>query len=151
MLRDLLKLNVLVHGSTGIAASNIEGFTVHSLQNLNSYFEAIRGSQKTEYAEFIKDVDFIIIDEISMLSTHDIIKLEQQLKNHASKERRALPWGGFPMLLVGDFCQLLLGPGSHGNDFDLATSSPDERNWQLQTEIDSVKNAHWFVLTTCHR
>ena len=50
LLRDLLKLNVLVHGSTGIAASNIEGFTVHSLQNLNSYFEAIRGSQKTEYA-----------------------------------------------------------------------------------------------------
>ena len=31
ILRDLLKLSVLVHGSTGVAASNIEGFTVHSL------------------------------------------------------------------------------------------------------------------------
>ena len=43
-LQDVLGLNVLVMGSTGAAAANLNGFTVHACQKLNGYSDAIRGS-----------------------------------------------------------------------------------------------------------
>ena len=145
--QDILPLNVLVMGSTGVAASNLDGFTVHACQKLNQYSEAIRGSQTTEYAKWIKDYDVIICDEFPVMTVHDVLKLEEQLKNHAvTKDNQSRPWGGYNMIMVGDHHQLTVNTMS-SSAVDLVEGLAGDRNYSHQLDgLHSLMDATWYVL-----
>jgi hypothetical protein len=95
---------------TGTAAANISGSTLSSLtkdrmkQKKDKHKSDLRVPQTevhTLRAEF-KVTKFIIIDEVSMISTYQLSKLDARLKQSNSSE---LPYGGIHLLFFGDFVQ----------------------------------------------
>lgn len=101
---------------TGIAAINVGGSTLHSffklpfyplLPNDNRY--SVRNLRKTlkynsEKIKLIKEVELIIIDEISMVRADIIDFIDKILRVYAQNMR--IPFGGKQLLLVGDMYQL---------------------------------------------
>lgn len=98
-----------VTASTGIAAINISGKTLHSFSGLRSdepLTEAdvydILNNRYTQ--KRYKETDVLIIDEISMVSDQMLDNL-----NALAKRARGLmdePFGGMRVIVVGDFYQL---------------------------------------------
>ncbi|KPI84400.1 putative DNA repair and recombination helicase protein PIF2 [Leptomonas seymouri] len=89
-------LAVAVTGTTGIAATQIGGCTLHHCLGINVSGEFTRRSDLSSY-------DVIIIDEVSMLSLELFESLEVQLRRANNAH---LPFGGVQMILCGDFLQL---------------------------------------------
>jgi len=101
------KISVGTTASTGIAATHLNGRTIHSWCGLGieeKMNATVRKSiAKSEVRERIKKTQVLIIDEVSMLSAKrlDLINqvCQQVRKNKA-------PFGGIQVILSGDFFQL---------------------------------------------
>lgn len=99
---------VAVTASTGIAATHIGGQTIHSWSGIGIR-ENIRKadldqiSKNRQAISRIKDVQVLIIDEISMLSGKVLTGISDILK-HFRHSRE--PFGGVQLILSGDFFQL---------------------------------------------
>lgn len=106
----------VVLAPTGIAAVNVGGQTLHSFFRLPHYpilkddpeFGIHRLNERLKYPgwlkKLIKELELIIIDEISMVRA-DTIDFIDRLLRHFSGNRRE-PFGGKQLLLVGDIFQL---------------------------------------------
>ncbi|MEK7479839.1 MAG: PIF1 family DEAD/DEAH box helicase [Patescibacteria group bacterium] len=101
-----------VTASTGIAATHINGMTIHSWscigikREVSDYdIEMIQSREKT--AKRIIDTKVLIIDEISMLDAATLESVDRVLR---TLRRRPLqpeqPFGGLQVIFVGDFFQL---------------------------------------------
>lgn len=102
------KKKVAVTASTGIAASHINGQTIHSWSGIGikneltkKDIENIRKNSKV--MERWKWSDVLIIDEISMISGHFLNMLNELAKAMRKNDR---PFGGLQMIFVGDLFQL---------------------------------------------
>lgn len=101
-------IGVGVTASTGIAATHLDGTTIHSwsglgIKDLFSEDDLKKLSRKPYLKERFKNTSVLIIDEISMLSQEQFESLDlicQQLKKNKS------PFGGMQIILCGDFFQL---------------------------------------------
>ena len=109
------KINVGVTASTGIAATHLNGRTIHSWAGLGieeKMNASVKKSiAKTEVRERIKKTQVLIIDEISMLSAKRL-DLVNQVCQRVRKNKE--PFGGLQVILGGDFFQL--PPVSHGEE-----------------------------------
>jgi ATP-dependent DNA helicase PIF1 len=106
------RLNVQVTASTGIAARNIGGSTLHRLAGLGLVEQLTqeqlaaalhKWSQQDRRRLAWKSIDLLIVDEISMLSMDFMLKVDA-IARHCRDDR--LPFGGIQLLLLGDFAQL---------------------------------------------
>lgn len=106
---------VILAASTGIAAVNIGGITLHSALGLGLADEPIQDliakARRWNLAKKWKTVDLLIIDEISMVSPEFFEKVEAILTELLIDRRRrrlALPpsFGGLQVMVCGDFFQL---------------------------------------------
>eukprot|EP01119_Soliformovum_irregulare_P020259 TRINITY_DN6533_c1_g4_i2.p1 TRINITY_DN6533_c1_g4~~TRINITY_DN6533_c1_g4_i2.p1 ORF type:complete len:516 (+),score=184.07 TRINITY_DN6533_c1_g4_i2:162-1709(+) len=99
---------VFVTASTGVAASNIGGMTLHSwsgigLGELSPQRLYHRARNQYPQCEWWNSAEVLIIDEISMVSG----ELFDSLNGVAKLFRKNnLPFGGIQLILVGDFFQL---------------------------------------------
>ena len=100
--------NCAVTAMTGCAAKLIEGRTLHSFagiglgdQDIKELLKKVRYKRKSKLAWC--SVEILIIDEVSMLTSELLEKLDHiaQKLRYSSK-----PFGGIQVILVGDFCQL---------------------------------------------
>ena len=110
------KKKYVVLAPTGIAAINAGGSTLHSFFHLpfhplvpdDSRYQGrrIRDFLKynKEHVKLLKQVDLIIIDEISMVRADVIDFIDRILRTYSGCHR--LPFGGKQMLFVGDVFQL---------------------------------------------
>ncbi len=108
--------NIAITASTGIAATNIGGTTIHSWSGLGIRDQLT--SRDREYllnAEHLearyKGADVLVIDEVSMLHGHRLNMVNEMCK--LMRENDA-PFGGLQVILVGDLFQL--PPVSRGTD-----------------------------------
>lgn len=99
--------NVAITASTGIAATLINGRTIHSWSGLgidDSPFDRKKMSGQMFNARLrIKEVDVLIIDEVSMLPGYLFTKLDAFMKYVRRNDK---PFGGVQIVLLGDFMQL---------------------------------------------
>jgi ATP-dependent DNA helicase PIF1 len=106
--------NVVLSASTGIAAVNIGGITMHSALGLGLASEPlpelIEKAKRFRLDRKWKDVNLLIIDEISMVTPEFFEKFESILSEILYNKRRRLclppPFGGLQVLVSGDFFQL---------------------------------------------
>ncbi len=101
-----------VTASTGIAATHINGMTIHSWsgigikRDVSDYdIEMIQSREKT--ARRIVDTQVLIIDEISMLDAATLESVDRVLRTLRRKPLMPEePFGGLQIIFVGDFFQL---------------------------------------------
>ena len=99
---------VHVTASTGIAATNIGGTTLHSYASIGLGNESVDVIMKKlnkyrSVADRWRATRVLIVDEISMLSTEFFIKLDTIAKRIRGNRS---PFGGIQLILSGDFLQL---------------------------------------------
>ena len=110
------KIQVSVTASTGIAASHINGRTIHSWSGIGIN-EKLTDSQlkglkeKDNLASRIIPAKVLVIDEISMLNANRLDLIDQVCKVFKQDLR---PFGGMQVILCGDFFQL--PPVSRGDE-----------------------------------
>ena len=101
-----------VTASTGIAATHINGMTIHSWsgigikRDMTDYdIELIHSREKT--AKRIVSAKVLIIDEISMLDAATLGSVDRVLRTLRRRTLQAeQPFGGLQVIFVGDFFQL---------------------------------------------
>jgi len=97
-----------ITASTGIAATHMNGMTIHSWSGigindkLNSQ-QLGKIAKKSNIKKRFKDTKVLIIDEVSMLH-HYRLDLINQVCQYMKKSN--LPFGGLQIILCGDFFQL---------------------------------------------
>lgn len=99
---------VAVTASTGIAATHMNGMTIHSWAGIGIATELTpkdiaRIKKRTVVVERIERTKVLVIDEISMLHRQQFELINQVLQ--AIKENEQ-PFGGIQVLVAGDFFQL---------------------------------------------
>ena len=123
--------NIAVTASTGLAASLIEGRTIHSWSGLGIYdgvFDPKKIRQEDNINMYkawdsIKYVDVLIIDEISMLHAYYLDNLDTLFKLVRNNDD---PFGGVQVVFLGDFMQLPPVPPrepKEGANYDYAITS----------------------------
>ena len=102
------RVSVAVTASTGIAATHMNGTTIHSWSGIGikdelSERDLTNLSRKQFLADRLKDTAVLIIDEISMLHAKQLNLVNQVLK-HVRKNDKA--FGSIQVVVAGDFFQL---------------------------------------------
>ncbi|MDA3854678.1 MAG: AAA family ATPase [Candidatus Woesearchaeota archaeon] len=110
ILRACYTGNMAVCGSTGVASANIQGVTLHSLMSLplkaiSKHSEYMEVAQKaiSRNGAVLKNLDLLVIDEISMTKPYHISAVDHILKQ--AKECEYKPFGGCSIILTGDVAQ----------------------------------------------
>ena len=97
---------VSVTATTGLAATHINGCTIHSWSGLgirNALHKSFFDNMPKNRKQIIENTDVLIIDEVSMLHDYRLDLVDQvcrQVKNNQS------PFGGIQVIFCGDFFQL---------------------------------------------
>lgn len=141
-----LGINVAVVAPTGIAALNAGGQTIHSFFQIPiSIFPPDDKRLRTKVPnddpdkisiynvftyretrkEIIKNLELLIIDEISMVRCDVLDLIDRLLRVFRGKEKgmEHLPFGGVQVILIGDPFQL--SPVVNGNDWNILQQSYD--------------------------
>ncbi len=99
-------LNVAVTATTGLAATHLNGTTIHAWSGIGVHDELDRrilNKLSKTRIDLINKADILVIDEISMLHDFRLDMVDQILRRAREDER---PFGGLQVILCGDFFQL---------------------------------------------
>ena len=133
-----------VTASTGIAATHMNGMTIHGWsgigikEHMDEHDIELLESKQYLWKRFEK-ARVLIIDEVSMLHAHRLDMVERVCRKF---KRNGLPFGGLQVILSGDFFQL--PPINKSNE-------PDKKDMVLHSEAWKLMNPAICYLTEQHR
>lgn len=118
--------HLAITASTGIAATHIGGQTIHAFSGIGIAEEIDKGFfTKWGFKEFkapsIREVDVLIIDEISMLGRKQFEMVDTVFRK---VRRKSEPFGGVQLIVCGDFFQLPPISRDAKNPAQFAINSP---------------------------
>jgi hypothetical protein len=109
-LKTISSKRMIVVAPTGVAALNAEGVTIHSFFSLplSPYIPMQEGASNDKSLSrskisIIRNLDLLIIDEISMVRADLLDAIDAALRRY---RRRKDPFGGVQLLMIGDLQQL---------------------------------------------
>ena len=94
---------VLLSAPTTIAATNIDGKTLHSLFQLPLQWITQSSIKSAPHRQDILNAKLLIIDEISMVNANLLDGVSAFLRKNRRIDK---PFGGLPVIMVGDLFQL---------------------------------------------
>lgn len=102
------KFQIDVTSTTGLAAVNVQGQTIHSWAGVGICNKPVKDViekilQRTKLKKQITECKILAIDEISMLDARTFDYIDEVLRNMRDGSK---PFGGIQVLLFGDFFQL---------------------------------------------
>lgn len=100
--REQTGKKIAVVAPTGVAALNVQAQTIHSLFRFSPHFLE-RSQVKTDNRKLFRQLELLIIDEISMVRADVFDAIDQFLQN---ARRNRSPFGGVQVCLIGDLFQL---------------------------------------------
>lgn len=151
--------NVAMTATTGVAALNLGGETVHRFLGLGvaarpfeagkiiAKWDMIKHSSRSwdvEKWKLMQKVDTIVVDEVSMLRRDQFELMDIVL---SSIRENNLPFGGVQMILVGDFLQL----PPVVTDYDLQKYKDLRQPYCFQSDVWGHAGFKAFNLTTNYR
>ncbi len=127
---------------TGIAASHINGMTLHSFFGIGiketlTQYDLENLMEKKYLWDRMKNLKVLVIDEVSMLSPELFQTINVILQRFKFSNE---PFGGVQLILVGDFFQL-----------PPIQKEAREQRFIFQTELWNKLNLHICYLTSSHR
>ena len=137
---------IVVLGPTGTSAALLNGSTYHSFLGIKIKGE-FNSNENVSIAQLqarLEGVDYIFIDEVSMIACHELYKISSQLAK--AKNIFDMPFGGINMMFAGDFAQLAPVKGASLYSGSIGT--------QLISGLDSrgqesaIGKALWHQITT---
>ena len=103
-VKNQLSLKKMVVAPTGIAALNIGGTTINSAFRIGfDTIPVITKSKDPRFAKLLRNLELLIIDEVSMVRAPMLDAISQTLQIHRNSEE---PFGGVHVLACGDLFQL---------------------------------------------
>mgnify|MGYP000929938815 FL=1 len=145
-LFDMHGIQYEVTAPTGAAAENIGGCTIHSLFGIDKrkHVDDVTGyvSYLFHKSKRLKEIDVLIIDEVSMVYGQLWQELEERLRHIRGN---SLPYGGVQIIAAGDFNQLKAVP-----DRDFGTQE-HYKGFPFGTPAWESANFRYCYLTTAHR
>jgi RecG-like helicase len=111
IVQQIIRMNckVVVASPTGCSAKLINGQTIHSClmlpTNKNEKLEKLGGLLYEQMKLQWQQINYLIIDEISMISHQQLINIDLRLKELRPQQKNQL-FGGINMILFGDLLQL---------------------------------------------
>jgi ATP-dependent exoDNAse (exonuclease V) alpha subunit len=102
--RNTTKKKTVVLAPTGLAAINVRGQTIHSFFHFPPHFTDPNQIPNLSNSRIYRDLDTIIIDEISMVRADIFDRIDKFLRVNGRDKN--LPFGGIQMIVVGDLYQL---------------------------------------------
>lgn len=99
-----IKKRFVIAASTGIAAVNAGGMTLHSMFNIPlGIIEDVHVNYRADKAIVFNAIDALIIDEISMVRPDTIDYIDRVLRMYRASD---IPFGGVQVIMFGDLFQL---------------------------------------------
>tara|TARA_Y100001970_G_scaffold294213_1_gene448602 strand:- start:422 stop:1702 length:1281 start_codon:yes stop_codon:yes gene_type:complete len=103
-VKNQLSIKKMVVAPTGIAALNIGGTTINSAFRIGfETIPVITRSKDPRFAKLLKNIELLIIDEISMVRAPMLDAISQSLQMYKNSTE---PYGGIDILACGDLFQL---------------------------------------------
>lgn len=103
--RSITRKRIVVLAPTGVAALNVRGQTVHSFFGFKPDITLDKVKRaKGKRGRIFKEIDAIVIDEISMARADLLDCLERSLRINGKRPKE--PFGGVQMIFIGDLYQL---------------------------------------------
>lgn len=103
LFKQTSKKKIIVLAPTGVAALNVGGQTIHSFFKLIPGLLLASGIHKSRNTKYFKNIDTIIIDEISMVRADLLDNIDYSLRLNRNSP---LPFGGVQMIFFGDLFQI---------------------------------------------
>ena len=137
---------IMILAPTGSAAALLNGSTYHSVLGIGSEGNQTRNEQTSQrnVCERLDGVDYIFLDEISMVACHELYQISASLAK--ARNMTEVPFGGLNMIFAGDFAQLKPVFGSPlysqtvGTNIDAAMS--------VRSQQSAIGKALWHQITT---
>ena len=125
---------LIITAPTGSAAALIGGSTYHSVLGIIPGQSHINETALAKVKTRLQGVDYIFIDEISMVDLASLYKISAQLCRAMGTQDK--PFGGLNIIVAGDFAQLAppgkgsksLYNGSIGTDISTTTNPSGQKN-----------------------
>lgn len=104
--RSITGKEIVVLAPTGVAAVNISGQTIHSFFGFRPdvTVEKVKKAAKKKASPIYKNIDAIVIDEISMVRADLLDCVDAFLRINGKAP--GLPFGGTQMIFIGDLYQI---------------------------------------------
>src|ERR1700692_3155533 len=137
----------VVLAPTGTAAALLPGSTYHSFLGVSIDGQEALRNETTNNAQVrarLDGVDYIFLDEVSMVACHDNYKISSQLAKATNEFD--LPYGGINMIFSGDFAQL---PPVFGSPLYSGTVGTQLMSCMtVQGQEAAIEKALWHQVTT---
>ena len=120
---------LLITAPTGNAASLLGGKTYHSVLSISK--NGVSDSSLPTVRGNLQGVEYIFLDEVSMLSARDLYLISARLAKALGNEETE--FGGMNMIFAGDFAQLPPAMGSPLYSYKIGLSG--KTNYQQEEAI----------------
>ena len=137
---------IMILAPTGSAAALLNGSTYHSVLNIGSEGNRTRNEQTSQrnVCERLGGVDYIFLDEISMVACHELYQISASLAK--ARNMTEIPFGGLNMIFAGDFAQLKPVFGSPLYSQTVGTSI--DAAMSVRSQQSAIGKVLWHQITT---
>ena len=137
----------VILGPTGTAAALNNGSTYHSFLGMQigaSQNQKAENIAIAQLKERLQGVDYIFLDEVSMLACHELYKISSQLAKALNEHES--PFGGINFIFAGDFAQL--PPVGGKTLYSNVVSTQLNAGLTLRDQEAAIGKALWHQITT---
>ena len=122
---------VLLSAYTGTAAANIEGQTLHTLFSFNfgAGYMSLSDKARDEKRTLYKNLKMLIIDEISLVDSDMLYKIDLRLREITEK---GVPMGNIAVIVLGDLMQMSPVTGRY------IFLEPRDKHFSIANDIDPL-------------
>ena len=146
-VKDECLLKKMVVAPTGVAALNIGGSTINSAFRIGfETFPLIQESKDPRFKKLLKNLELLIIDEISMVRAPMLDAISETLQIHRNSSK---PFGGIHVLACGDLFQL--PPVVKENEETAIFERYESVYFFSADNFQAIKNPSFFELTSSFR
>ena len=139
---------ILVLAPTGSTAALVRGWTYHSALGIGTGVDSIDGPRNDVAAlrrlrTQLEGVTHIFIDEISMISCHELYAISSRLSQATNVHDK--PFGGLNVILAGDFAQL--DPAKGAALYSGSVSMINKARQKPREQMNTIGKLIWHQFT----